>query len=181
VDRPIVAVDRIGVESLLNSEGNSVKLAVRAIIKNSGRTPALKMRGAVNLTGRASVIPDDFDYPDVDSGQLATVMLLAPNQEMRSGDFLIDVAYADRVRAGVSHMFLYGWIEYDDSFEGGGRHRTEFCYKIEVAGNPRLKRNPLLVSQHGPYNCIDKSCRYATGREPPKSRERQFPPNISPD
>ena len=60
---------------------------------------------------------------------------------------------------GSKHMFVWGWAEYDDVFEGTRRHRTEFCNEIVAVGdlNDYLKTsfNFPIYSRH---NGADADC-----------------------
>src|SRR6202011_1536209 len=41
----------------------------------------------------------------------------------------------DRIKAGTDRIFIWGWMEYDDTLKGTlgtPRHRTEFCNELVV-------------------------------------------------
>jgi hypothetical protein len=133
----------------------------------------------INLIAEPKGLPEDFDYPDIDDGQPpAGSFVVAPGQFLRSPAFQIAVPYAERMRTGKIQVFLYGWIEYDDTFEGTKRHRTEYCMKVEIViVDPRTTRRSLYFNPHGPHNCIDKNCLYAPGRQAPKA-PLNLPPHL---
>ena len=179
VDGPVVSVDSYAAENVLDANGKITALAFRTVMKNSGRTVANNLKMTVNLTSEPKGFPEGFDYPDVDHGQPpAGSFVVAPGQSLRSPAFQISVPYAERIRTGKTQVFLYGWIEYDDTFEGTNRHRTEYCVKVEVViVDPRTTRRSLYFNPHGPHNCIDKNCLYAVGREAPKA-PLDLPPHL---
>jgi hypothetical protein len=64
-------------------------------------------------------------------------------------------------------VFLYGWVEYDDVFEGTPRHRTEYCTQIVVEGdvtihtlpgNPEQPHVPFRYQGHKKHNGADEEC-----------------------
>ncbi len=179
VDGPVLSIDRYGAENALDANGQVVGLAFRPIAKNSGRTVATNVRVAINLIAEPNGLPEDFDYPDIDHGHPpAGPFVVAPGQSLRSPGFQISIPYAERMRTGKIQVFLYGWIEYDDTFEGTRRHRTEYCMKVEVViVDPRTTRRSLYFNPYGPHNCIDKNCLYAPGRQAPKA-PMEMPPHL---
>jgi hypothetical protein len=75
----------------------------------------------------------------------------------------------EAIIAGTQHLYVWGWAEYDDVFEGTPRHRTEFCHKWSVGGDPR---NPTRVSHryavHDKYNGADEECEHPLRTASPK-------------
>lgn len=52
---------------------------------------------------------------------------------MKSIDIPIDVFQA--VQAGTHRLYMWGWADYNDIFEGTERHRTEFSAEILITGS----------------------------------------------
>lgn len=165
-DGPVVHLDRFSFDEIAPSRDQPGALELRPVIKNSGRTPALNVKLSVNLSGKRQLLPADFDYADVQGAPAPPAAILASGQELEVLPFKVRADYLEHVRHGRAYLFLYGWIEYDDRLAGTERHRTEFCWRAEVSQD--ASQGVLILTQYGPYNCIDKGCRYAPDRPPPK-------------
>jgi hypothetical protein len=125
--------------------------------KNSGGTPTRHLQIHTNASVRDAILPDDFDFPDFGSGNIG--LFIAPGSTIRSIQIAITLEGMEEIIAGKKHLYTWGWAEYDDVFEQTRRHRTEFCYKWEIGGNPR---DPDKISfrsaTHDRYNGADDEC-----------------------
>jgi hypothetical protein len=70
----------------------------------------------------------------------------------------IPVEILDKTRSGRAHVYLWGWTDYDDIFQGTKRHRTEFCVEIIVHGDVRTETCQFSFPQQGRHNGSDKQC-----------------------
>lgn len=96
--------------------------------KNSGNTRAIESFMHINWRTFDSTIDKDFVYPD-EGNAVFDRIFIGPQVEMSSAT--IEIPH-DEIAASMerrSHLYIWGWCEYDDIFEGTPRHRTEFCYK----------------------------------------------------
>jgi hypothetical protein len=50
--------------------------------------------------------------------------------------FFVAIADVKKVVAKTYRLFVWGWIDYDDVFEGTPRRRTEFCFDVEADERP---------------------------------------------
>jgi hypothetical protein len=125
--------------------------------KNSGKTPTRNLRTFVNKQVRTEILPADFDFPDL--GRESIPSLVAPGDTLESTPLVTTLDELERVADGRSHFYFYGWAEYDDVFERTLRHRTEFCYKVTVGGNPRAPGHfSTRWNLYGKYNGADEEC-----------------------
>jgi hypothetical protein len=103
----------------------------------------------------------DFAFPD--SGDPTRVpTLIGPGAVILSSAFLYD-AKDPRVAAvhtGAKHLYIWGWAEYDDIFEGTPRHRTEFCYEVFFVGAAFPNKVQLATRMHRLHNAADEDCKY---------------------
>jgi hypothetical protein len=125
--------------------------------KNSGRTPTRRARARVNHWVGIDIgpLPANFDFPDYSA---ASSIMIAPGAEMNGDPLIIPVERLQMIREGKGHAYIWGWFDYDDVFDGTGRHRSEFCIEIKVTGNPIYKEGGFAYALHGPLNGYDQDC-----------------------
>jgi hypothetical protein len=125
--------------------------------ENSGDTPTKNLRLMINLAVRPDILPDDFDFPDYEIGDIPT--LLGPKASTSSAALELTREQMRAVREGEAHLYIWGWAEYDDVFPGTKRHRTEFCQKWWIGGD---LINPGKFSAgftwHHQHNGADGEC-----------------------
>jgi hypothetical protein len=129
------------------------------IWKNTGQLPAKRVIAWLN--GDAFDLgksPEDIGFADVTSFNSLT-KAMGPGQQIASQieaplSDLIDVWEKKR------RYFLWGWIEYDDGFQGTPRRRTEICFEVFIGSDPRgieawqFFRNGFATK----FNAFDDDC-----------------------
>jgi hypothetical protein len=123
--------------------------------RNTGKTPT---RRAISISNKwegtdGAVFPSDSDYPDYDE---PLDMVIGPNSVMHAGAFDIPVETLIAMRAGNTRIYIWGWCDYNDVFDGTPRHLSEFCFEIIVTGNPIYKNGGFKYRRHGPFNGFDE-------------------------
>lgn len=53
---------------------------------------------------------------------------------------------------------MYGWIEYYDAFRRYKMHRTEFCIRLRVEGDPTRTNCAFNFDRFGDFNGADEHC-----------------------
>lgn len=125
--------------------------------KNSGNTHTRHLRMWTNLSVRTDTLLSDFDFPDEGAGDIPT--LIAPQATVDTQELELSLDDLELAIAGKRHLYAWGWAEYDDVFDRTRRHRTEFCYKINVGGNPRdPNKMTFRWITHDRYNGADEEC-----------------------
>jgi hypothetical protein len=192
VERALILAVRFDVNQMVRAN-RAFGYRVTVIFVNSGRTPALRLRGNFNLVVFPSEPMPDFAYPDRAApedafGTTGPQVPVLFHLEIVTED-LVDV------REGRKIALIYGWVEYDDVFSSTRRRRTEACLRIEVVGDIHRIRpadEPIgatpsvlaFANYRGRYNAIDEYCLYEPGQTPvddgslPALRQ---PPPISED
>jgi hypothetical protein len=146
-------------------------LRVTIVMENAGPTAAINLKSHINFTAPSAELDDtSFDYADIE-GPGGTSTVLGPKQvsELSAFDFPIELLL--KLRSRERHGYLYGWIEYDDVFDDTARHRTEFCFKLDVYSDPRVRQSCVNFNPWGKHNAIDRGCLRGSGEEIP-SRPR---------
>lgn len=102
--------------------------------ENGGTTPAYRARAGFNLQEMPEEIGDDFTFHDIE-GTKPVSFFVGPRAtaQMLGGFIRKDVV--DRIAARKSHLYVWGWVDYDDGFRDTPRHRTEFCFEIGLTGS----------------------------------------------
>jgi hypothetical protein len=121
-------------------------------LKNGGATPAVKAKININHDVFADGIPSDFNFPDSDKMVDA---LIGPQVLWMTPSVLIgaiEIEIVDALR------YIWGWIEYDDVFEGTFRHRTEFCFRIIFERIKDTQEPYVRYEAHSRHNAIDQDC-----------------------
>jgi hypothetical protein len=134
---------------------------------NTGATPA---RNAVtNGNGDAwpSVLPQGYDFPDLPTSGKQQITLGA--KETNGIHALIPIVAFRTTWEGKSHLYLWGWIVYDDVFPGDPPRLTEFCAEMIQITIPQEKTaadfaDPNMpmrwnVSRCQEHNCYDTDCK----------------------
>jgi hypothetical protein len=138
--------------------GEIVGWNLQVIWKNAGQTPTRQCVFVVNRGIAPKRLPETYDtFPDAE-GQRRQKVLIAPNGFVRSGDFYFSLDELQRVREGKAFCYLFGWIDYNDVFEGTPRHRTEFCVAILIDTDPATKNCDFTFAIFGPLNGHDEDC-----------------------
>jgi len=132
--------------------------------ENSGATPANKRTTWVSWKPFAGGPPSDFYLMDLDANG-NPVSADTPRPESFLGPHSTEFATAliipgleiKEARLGHKRLFIWGWTEYRDAFDGTPIHRTEFCNEVIVTSlGDNLVTNLTTVAlrfpQYGPYN-----------------------------
>jgi hypothetical protein len=132
--------------------------------ENSGKTPTRYLRHYFNLEVRPDLLPDDFDFPDLpipgtQRPAISIPTLIGPNSSIASDSIDVSIEQMNEIKDGIAHCYIWGWSEYDDVLPDTRRHRTEFCYKIKVGGDPRdPHRSSIGWNMHHAHNGADDEC-----------------------
>jgi hypothetical protein len=114
--------------------------------KNSGNTPTHHMYSRVSWYEYPDEILDTFPFNDVirssmPGSQLPVGVpmgseikrnLIGPGSTADGETIILSAETIIRACKGQTHIYIWGWADYNDVFSGEikNRHRTEFCYKV---------------------------------------------------
>ena len=108
--------------------------------------------------------PPDYDYPDFDARGNVDISpethpaFVGPKATSYTAPLDIPM---DIIKAGTNRIFIWGWMEYDDTLKGTlgtPRHRTEFCNELVVLNlgadekNPQAIKAAMYFPVYGPLN-----------------------------
>jgi hypothetical protein len=132
--------------SAINIPANSYAF-IRAVIKNTGKTPALKTRSKIAFSTMRSGGRPDTRYK---TRTYESVSVVQPGQEEAldvGTHAYIRKPLAGAISSGSAKAYVYGKILYVDIF--GTCHRTTFCFYVKPGDLP----NPCET-----YNDTDDKC-----------------------
>jgi hypothetical protein len=137
------------------------KLVVAPKFENSGSTPTQNMRSRIAWKFLPWEPPPEYGYPDFDaSGNVETSpetrpAFVGPKATSYGPTIYIPI---DRLKAGGERIFIWGWMEYNDTLKGTSRYRTEFCNEMAVINlgpgdtNPQAIKAAISFPMYGPHN-----------------------------
>lgn len=135
---------------------------------NSGKTPTQFLNIRFNRSIRDDLPPEDFDFPDYGPPE-QIITFIAPNGTLESAPLDLTLDEMTAIRDGKSHLYAWGWAEYDDVFDRTGRHRTEFCHKWAISGDIANDEISKMYVIHNRYNGADSECLKPLQTGSPKS------------
>jgi hypothetical protein len=131
--------------------------------ENNGTTPTRNMTSHFSWFTPPSVVPDNFNYPDL-GDQKPTPIALGPKTIGHTTPISVPAADITKIMNHEEILYIWGWAHYQDVFPKTKTHITRFCTEITgFQGNPLLS-SPNAVSrpitQNCPtYNCYDDECK----------------------
>lgn len=134
--RPYVFVEQFRWNWIHDKDDENIVVAWTLIItwRNSGQTPAQRVRAAGGIALIEGDLPEDFTYPD-SPGRDSIVGALGPGQLVESS-FEVSLASLQAVRRGQANLHYWAWCDYDDGFVGTPRRRTEKHARALVLRDP---------------------------------------------
>ena len=158
VNRPYLILFNMSERPILNPVTRATEQwRVEVTLKNVGNTPARRVRGYINsLPCSSRKLPEGFAFfneangaywPDIGSSEI---------REYEPEDY--PVKLWDSYARTEQTLFLYGAVEYSSVFHGRKRFRTEFCVRMDPAGNIRTVAHSAAFTPVGPHNGSDEDC-----------------------
>jgi hypothetical protein len=159
-ERSYVSVRLIRLTAISSSADKITALHAMVILENTGNTPTKKMIYHNSMQIFDGDVPQDFDFPDLDQRR-PRQSFIAPKTWVGAFNFAISREELIATQAGQRRIFVWGWADYDDTFAGTARHRTEFCHEIfALAGVPLAghAEHWARASQYWRHNAADDEC-----------------------
>lgn len=154
-------------------------LSIQPVWLNSGSTPAIKAILRSSWKAFPKPLTEPYEFPDLGaSGETiekfsdVAAAVIGPGGELFSSGILIPPALVKKMCDGELHIYVWGWVEYEDVLLGP-RHRTEFAVKLDVVEHS-VKGGEHSVSirftTHWQHNGADKTCMKRADRWPGNPR-----------
>jgi len=148
--------------------------AVIPHMRNSGNTAALNLHTYTNINSPDyKEFPPNFDYADrkykekgaFPNSSEGGPIIVAAHEDTGGALIGIPDAALEGVNHGTAHVYLWGWVRYDDIFGCG--HLTRFCKEFTY----RDPTGSLYFDNCAKNNCADKTCKDYQPTDSPVCKE----------
>jgi hypothetical protein len=138
---------------------------LRPVMYNSGGGVAQNVLSFVNYLPASGAFKETFSYINLYKVQICEPLsrtYVPPNGQLDLSEWTLSQDLMPDPKTG-KRLYVYGWIEYDDSIPKSRRHRTEFCVEIVAsifmnsAGEERRRFN---FHRHHRFNGADDDCEH---------------------
>ena len=148
--------------------GDIQSYRISGMLENGGPTPIRNGFVNINHALRAGGLPADFNFPDGEKTERATI---GAKGLFHTPGFFIQISDVQTVVAKNNRLFVWGWIDYNDVFEGTERRRTEFCFEIEADERTNGGDFYMRFYPYSRFNGADGDCmRKPTPYEDPEKK-----------
>lgn len=118
-------------------------------LENSGDTPATNVIARISHKTFNDDLPDDFDFADFEAKDIPGFIPPRSTITMTVGQPINEI---EAVTQNKKRLFLWGWVEYDDIFEGTPRHRVDYCFEIKISGEAKSSANFAIPEMYRRHN-----------------------------
>lgn len=135
------------------SETSIVGIGFWMSLENQGSTPAAHMfnQSVARLLVKSDGI--SFDYGSSLSPYVTGVpAAIGLRSEITTDKQIFSAAQIKAVADKTADLFLCGWVEYNDVFEGTPRHGVEWCLKVCIEGNLKPGECQARFDIHDQHN-----------------------------
>jgi hypothetical protein len=94
-------------------------------------------------------LPNDFDFADLEEKDISGFIPPRGMISMTVGQAINEI---EAVTQNKKRLFLWGWVEYDDIFEGTPRHRVDYCFEIKITGEAKSGANFAIPEMYRRHN-----------------------------
>jgi hypothetical protein len=142
--------------------GKTTELVFNLPWENSGVTPTKNADSRVNWKVFTDDLPANFTFAD--QGNVQHRQFEIPPKGVANTTLPVQVVFVDAARKGGPHLFVWGWITYNDIFDNTPRRLSEFCDEIiNIKSTPEDIADPaatitLELQLCQVHNCSDERC-----------------------
>jgi len=151
-ERAFVFLKALNASVTNNATGTSLSCKLQPLWGNSGKTPTRSMFIRVNWTPWPGDLPTEFPYTYNDD---TTSFHLGPGAECCSKSFGIPAHEIANMRNGGSNIYIWGRVDYVDTFSIP--HYTQFCFQMDITGNGGEEGITISFNHYGKYSGSDNN------------------------
>jgi|GEM_PF-2060097 len=129
-------------------ETGKFQWTIHPIWANSGNTPTRGL--SINTTYRLldEPLPPNYDFPESREGLIPAIA--GPRSMVEAAPGTLSGEELQAIQSGKKFLYIWGWAEYHDIFEGTKKRVTRFCNQlIQVDGDPTMP-----ASEHNPIQMM---------------------------
>jgi hypothetical protein len=160
--RAYVTVENAKIEPIPASDMDGIARArISVSLKNSGATPTRHMVACTSWKLFDQEIPEGYDFPDIEPEER---MLIPPNDSVGGWVFVIPQSDVEKVVKESGYLYVWGWVDYNDVFDGTPRHTTEYYFRVSLkddAPGSNLLRSSFEPIPHRPIAMDEDAIRRA--------------------
>jgi hypothetical protein len=153
---------------LLGANKTVVSVRIPVPWENSGTTPAKNVTTRISWQPYPDAIREDFSFRDLPvSGKQTETRYFSLGPKARTTNMAtINIEYFRRAMQG-EHLYVWGWVTYNDIFPGTPLRLTQFCREvinIRITGDATDITQPAAAltfettSCPGRFSCYDEDC-----------------------
>lgn len=142
---------------------------------NKGTTWAKHCAQWTGVSATTDDLPETHDFfaaSGDDASAIPRATVIGPGGDIRSAPIRIDAQRISVMMSSRMKFYFYGWMEYDDVFDGTKRHRTEFCFKLVPMHSIEADGRGTVEGQfqhHAGHNGADDDCKFPLRTGSPKN------------
>jgi hypothetical protein len=143
----------------------AVSINFSVSFSNNGTTPTRKMTEHNSFLWIIPPLPNDFSFPDLwdeTKPKVNTPFALGPKMSASTTAMSVPAEVISLVKKHQTHLYIWGWVKYNDIFPHTPEHITRFCSEITgFTGDPlnRQLTGVKLISENCGQNCYDEECK----------------------
>jgi hypothetical protein len=133
--------------------------------ENTGTTPTRNATMHVSPYFAREPIPTGWGYPDLYPNSIEHIpahVVIGPRGLIATTPTDVPTYQMQLLSNKTSHFYFYGWVLYNDVFEGSPKHITEFCTEIVTLINQDFSEasasHGVIQSDCAEHNCYDREC-----------------------
>lgn len=164
VQRPFIEYRTLTNKNILDATGTHILgIEFQARYENTGTTPTRGARHRIGFKDFPNGMPADFDFRLNGRRLTDTVFAFGPKTTIDAGQVMVTKDTLDRLWAGRTHLYLWGWLQYRDVFRNTPDHITMFCVElaeIKEVSMPDLRKSTseMEYTNCPKHNCEDEDC-----------------------
>jgi len=166
-DRACVFVSQINNVSL--TQPNDTRISgwrFNPVFFNAGNTIAERAIAFTNAYA-GQEITDRFEFPDRGPDRNLVPFVIGPKSIAQGGFVEIPVPILIAAQKNMLHVYIYGWVEYKDTFNPRKFHRFEFCNEICANFDIRNTSCSFTYPYKTNHNGEDDDCLRQAGERGP--------------
>jgi hypothetical protein len=145
-----IAIDKPQARLMIAISGAVDGLGVYVTLANNGNSVTRNMCGQSATTFVSEEV--NFVFDNFQAGDMPA-MMVGPHSTIDTNQINISVGHILLATGNQGHLFLSGWLEYDDIFFPlTKRHRMEYCFKIGIEGNLAPGQCQVRFNSYGTRN-----------------------------